>query len=182
MMEFAVMIMAVSVAVLVVYLVMTLKKVQTSLDTANQTLGEARDAIHSWKGDVQGLVVSVKDLTNQVNRQIDAVDPLMASVRDMGEAIHEVTSSAKEVTESWMGKLRSQAQKATVATKGSWMDWVEAGVKAYHVVRSATKVLRTSPQAVEALQQEVRNDIHEIERDVIKKDRLSGHGGAVTLG
>ncbi|PZD94681.1 hypothetical protein DNH61_17165 [Paenibacillus sambharensis] len=181
-MEIAMLIIAVSVAVLVVFLVKALRKATDSLDTANATLTEARDAINMWKDDVQHLVVSVKDLTNQVNRQVEAVDPLMASVRDMGEALHEVTTTAKEASVTWMDKVKERAVHAGSMTKSSWMDWVEMGVKGFHVIRSASKVLRTAPQTADALkQQDVKRDIDNVKREIQKTERLQGRSKAVTI-
>jgi len=182
MIEVSVLIMAIAVAVLVAFLVLTLRKVQASLDTANQTLAEAKSAINMWKDDVEGLIVSVKDLTRQVNRQVEAVDPLMMSVKDMGEAVHSVTSSVKEASTSFMSRMKQRADSAAVSTKSGWLDWVEAGVKAYHVVRSAAKVLQAAPDATRALQQEVQRDIQEIQREVLKESGSTGHGTAVRLG
>jgi hypothetical protein len=62
------------------------------------------------------------------------------------------------------------------------MDWVEAGVKAYHVVRSAAKVIQTAPDATRALQSEVKRDIQEIQREVLNDNKQTGHGTPVRLG
>ncbi len=167
MIEISVLIMAIAVVVLVAFLVITLRKVQTSLDTVNQTLAEAKSAIHMWKDDVEGLIVSVKDLTQQVNRQVEAVDPLMMSVKDMGEAVHTITSSVKEVSASFVSRMKNGAQNAIGTTKSGWMDWIETGVKAYHVVKSATKVLQAAPDRTRAMQQQVQRDIQAIQREVL---------------
>ncbi|WP_052702981.1 DUF948 domain-containing protein [Paenibacillus beijingensis] len=110
--EISVLIIAIAVAVLVVFLVQTLKKAQASLEAASGAIKEVQSAIKEWKGDVDDLVVSVKDLTKQVNHQIDAVDPLMASVREVGQTVHEVAAAAREFSTGWTMKLRRKAREA----------------------------------------------------------------------
>lgn len=113
--EISVLIIAIAVAVLVVFLVQTLKKAQASLDAASSAIREVQSAINEWKGDVDDLVVSVKDLTNQVNHQIDSVDPLMASVREVGQTVHELAAAAREFSSGWTMRLRRKAHQSAVA-------------------------------------------------------------------
>ncbi|MBD2844918.1 DUF948 domain-containing protein [Paenibacillus sp. IB182496] len=140
--EISVLIMAIAVAVLVIFLVQTMRKAQASIETANETLKEARDLVHSSKDDVEDLVISVRGLVDQVNKQISAIDPLMLTVRDVGTAAHELTNSAKQVSVSWMDKLNRQAGDA-VASSGqhkprmAWLDWLETGVKTAKIVSGA---------------------------------------------
>ncbi|OXM13168.1 DUF948 domain-containing protein [Paenibacillus herberti] len=113
----SVLIIAISIAVLVVFLVQTLRKAQQSMEAASGAIREVQGAIKEWKGDVDALVISVKDLTNQVNHQIDAVDPLMASVREVGTTVHEVAAAAREFSSGWTNRLRRKAHESAVATE-----------------------------------------------------------------
>ncbi|SDT15347.1 Uncharacterized protein YoxC, contains an MCP-like domain [Paenibacillaceae bacterium GAS479] len=113
----SVLIIAISIAVLVVFLVQTLRKAQQSMEAASGAIREVQGAIKEWKGDVDALVVSVKDLTNQVNHQIDAVDPLMASVREVGTTVHEVAAAAREFSSGWTNRLRRKAHESAVTSE-----------------------------------------------------------------
>lgn len=160
--EISVLIMALSVAALVIFLIQTLRKAQHSIETANETLREARDLIHSSKDDVEGLVGNVRDLIAQVNTQVGAVEPLMSSVRDVGTVVHEVTTAAREVSTSWMGSLKRKSQHAVAqvdrataakaaepapANNMKWLDWLDTGVKVARGVQNAMQAFKSTNRA-----------------------------------
>lgn len=117
--EIAMILIGVSVAVLAVFLVQTLRKVQVSLDAAGRTLQEVQLAIRGWKdeiGDLVGnageLVGSARKLSDRVDEQIGSIEPLMATVRETGEALHEVAGVAHDFSSIWSAKLRKRAEAA----------------------------------------------------------------------
>jgi uncharacterized protein YoxC len=111
-MDVAMLIIGLSVAVLAVFMVQTLRKAQTSLESAGKALLEVKSAIHEWKDDVAELVGSAKKLTDHAQNQLTAIDPLMASVREAGEALQEVAGAAHNFSSIWSSKLRRRAQTA----------------------------------------------------------------------
>ncbi|GGD94533.1 hypothetical protein GCM10010911_61500 [Paenibacillus nasutitermitis] len=112
--DIAMILIGLSVAVLAIFLVQTLKKVQTSLDAAGKTLQEVQLAIHGWKDDIGDLVGSARKLTDRVDDQIDSIQPLMATVRETGEALHEVAGVAHNFSSIWSAKLRRRAEAAAL--------------------------------------------------------------------
>jgi len=112
--DIAMIVIGVSVALIAIFLVQTLRKVQTSLDAAGKTLQEVQQAIHVWKDDVGDLVGSARKLTDRVDDQIVAIEPLMATVRETGEALHEVAGVAHKFSSIWSAKLNRRAQAAAV--------------------------------------------------------------------
>ncbi|QYR20869.1 DUF948 domain-containing protein [Paenibacillus sp. sptzw28] len=110
--DIAMLVIGLSVAVLAVFMVQTLRKVQTSLDAAGKTLLEVQQVIHVWKDDIGDLVGSARKLTDRVDEQIGAIEPLMASVRETGAALHEVAGVAHGFSSLWSAKLRRRAEAA----------------------------------------------------------------------
>lgn len=112
MMDVAMLIIGLSVAVLVVVLVQTLRKAQTSIDAASKTIVELQQTIHTWKGDVAELVGSARRIADRADSQLAAVEPLMATVKEAGEALHEVASVAHGFSSIWTSKLRRRQEAA----------------------------------------------------------------------
>lgn len=112
MMDVAMIIIGLSVAVLVVVLVQTLRKAQTSIDAASKTIVELQQTIHTWKGDVAELVGSARRIADRADGQLAAVEPLMATVKEAGEALHEVASVAHGFSSIWTSKLRRRQEAA----------------------------------------------------------------------
>ncbi|MFC5649350.1 DUF948 domain-containing protein [Paenibacillus solisilvae] len=111
-MDVAMLIIGLSVAFLAIFMIQTLRKAQSSLESAGKTLLEVQGAIHEWKGDVAELVGSAKKITDRVDSQLTAIDPLMATVREAGEALHEVAGVAHNFSSLWTSKLRRRAETA----------------------------------------------------------------------
>ncbi|MBW7474668.1 DUF948 domain-containing protein [Paenibacillus oenotherae] len=112
MMDVAMIIIGLSVAVLVVVLVQTLRKAQTSIDAASKTIVELQHTIHAWKGDVAELVGSARRIADRADGQLAAVEPLMATVKEAGEALHEVASVAHGFSSVWTSRLRRRQEAA----------------------------------------------------------------------
>ncbi|MBB3112059.1 uncharacterized protein YoxC [Paenibacillus phyllosphaerae] len=115
MFEVAMLIIGLSVAVLVFFLIQTLKKVQTSLDAASKTLTEVQSVVHTVKGDVSEIVTSAKRIADQAESKLTAIDPLVESVRETGEVLNEVATVAHNFSSIWTDKLKQRAQ--TLAAK-----------------------------------------------------------------
>ncbi|MBW7455280.1 hypothetical protein K0U00_14740, partial [Paenibacillus sepulcri] len=57
---------------------------------------------------------SARKLTDRVDEQIGSIEPLMATVRETGEALHEVAGVAHNFSSLWSAKLRRRAEAAAV--------------------------------------------------------------------
>lgn len=111
-MDAAMIIIGASVAILAIFMVQTLRKAQMSLESAGKTLLEVKGAIHEWRSEVTELVDSAKKLTDNAQNQLTAIDPLMATVREAGEALHEIAGAAHNFSSIWSNKLRRRAETA----------------------------------------------------------------------
>ncbi|MFB9327522.1 DUF948 domain-containing protein [Paenibacillus aurantiacus] len=114
MFEIAMLIIGLSVAVLVFFLIQTLKKVQTSLDAASRTLTEVQGVVQTVKGDVSEIVTSARRIADQAEGKLTAIDPLVETVRETGEVLHEVASVAHNFSSLWTERLNRRAQMSAV--------------------------------------------------------------------
>ncbi|MDO7487354.1 DUF948 domain-containing protein [Peribacillus frigoritolerans] len=91
-----------SVSGAVVYLIynvnQTLRKGMGTLEETNKTLEEVRNAVHGLTQESKKLIHSANQITADVKGKMENVDPLLESAQDVGEMIHNVTSSMKEAS------------------------------------------------------------------------------------
>lgn len=91
-----------SVSGAVVYLIynvnQTLRKGMGTLEETNKTLEEVRNAVHGLTQESKQLIHSANQITADVKGKMENVDPLLESAQDVGEMIHNVTSTMKEAS------------------------------------------------------------------------------------
>ncbi|OIU69835.1 DUF948 domain-containing protein [Rossellomorea aquimaris] len=95
MLEWSAVIAAVAFTILVIYLIMTLRKVMTTLAETNKTLSDTRTAVNGITEEAEELIHTANQISDDVKGKMKAVDPLVESAHDVGEIIHNVTSSVK---------------------------------------------------------------------------------------
>ncbi|UXH43287.1 DUF948 domain-containing protein [Rossellomorea vietnamensis] len=95
MLEWSAVIAAVAFTILVVYLIMTLRKVMTTLAETEKTLSDTRNAVNGITGEAEELIHTANQISDDVKGKMKAVDPLIESVHDVGDMLHNVTSSVK---------------------------------------------------------------------------------------
>ncbi|WP_187444893.1 DUF948 domain-containing protein [Rossellomorea vietnamensis] len=95
MLEMSAVIAAVAFTILVVYLILTLRKVMATIAETKKTLHDARTSVNSLTDEAEELIHTANQISDDVKGKMKAVDPLVESAQDVGEMIHSVTSSVK---------------------------------------------------------------------------------------
>ena len=95
MLEWSAAIAAVAFTILVIYLIMTLRKVMTTLAETEKTLSDARTAVNGITDEAEDLIHTANQISDDVKGKMKAIDPLVESAHDVGEMLHDVTSSVK---------------------------------------------------------------------------------------
>ncbi|MFC7322411.1 DUF948 domain-containing protein [Halobacillus campisalis] len=95
MIEWSVGIAAVAFVFLVVFLILTLRKLMATLAETKETLSDARKSVNSISYEAEELIHEANKISVDVKGKMESVDPLVESVRDMGEVLHNATSSMK---------------------------------------------------------------------------------------
>ncbi len=71
-----------------------------TLDETNRTLAEVRNSIHGLTKESKQMIHTANQITKDVQDKADSMDPLLESVHDIGEIIHNVTNTAKNLFEN----------------------------------------------------------------------------------
>ncbi|BCB05822.1 DUF948 domain-containing protein [Bacillus sp. KH172YL63] len=95
MLEWSAAVAAVAFTILVIYFILTLRKIMATLDDTQETLSEARAAVHGITEEAEELMHTANQISVDVKGKMEAVDPLIESAHDIGDMIHDVTSSMK---------------------------------------------------------------------------------------
>ncbi|PPA70442.1 DUF948 domain-containing protein [Jeotgalibacillus proteolyticus] len=83
---------------LVVFVIRLLQKGMVTLGETNRTLDEVRNAVHGLTQESSKLINTANQVTVDAKHKMRTVDPLMESVQDVGEVIHQITNSVKQAT------------------------------------------------------------------------------------
>ncbi|NUU61188.1 DUF948 domain-containing protein [Paenibacillus agri] len=108
--ELSVALVAVAFAVLVFFLIKTLRSAKDSLDNVSQTLQEVQKTIDELTYEVKTTVRHANDITVDVQNQLQKIDPIMDSVKNLGEVMNELTLTAKQVSVTVIEKYRKSRE------------------------------------------------------------------------
>lgn len=104
--QISVAIIAVAFAILVFFLIKTLKAATVSLDKVTQTLQDVQKTIDELSYEVKQTIRNTNDITVDVQHKMKQIDPVMDTVRNLGEALSEVTYAVKEVSSGVVSRFK----------------------------------------------------------------------------
>lgn len=108
--ELSVALVAVAFAVLVFFLIKTLKSAKESLDKVSQTLQEVQKTIDELTYEVKTTVRHANDITADVQGKIQKIDPIVDSVKNLGDVMNELTLTVKQVSVTVIEKFRKSRE------------------------------------------------------------------------
>ena len=108
--DLSIALVAVAFAVLVFFLIKTLKSAKESLDKVSQTLQEVQKTMDELTYEVKTTVRHANDITLDVQGKIQKIDPIMDSVKNLGDVMSELTLSVKQVSVTALEKLRKSRE------------------------------------------------------------------------
>ncbi|MDD9271012.1 DUF948 domain-containing protein [Paenibacillus sp. GCM10023248] len=87
---------AVAFVFLVFYLIQTLKSLKLSLDQITLTMGQMKEEVSQISSEVQDVILNTNEMAVDVRGKLAKLNHLFSSVNDIGQVIHELTSSVKQ--------------------------------------------------------------------------------------
>lgn len=114
MIQISVALIAVAFTVLVIFLIKTLRAATQSLDKTTQTLQEVQKTIDELSYEVKQTIRNANDITVDVQAKMKQIDPVMNSVQNIGEVLSEVTLAAKQVSTTFIDKIKSNKRHVPV--------------------------------------------------------------------
>lgn len=108
--DISVALVAVAFAVLVFFLIRTLGSAKESLDKVSQTLQEVQKTIDELTYEVKTTVRHANDITADVQSKIQKIDPIVDSVKNLGDVMNELTLTVKQVSVTVIEKFRKSRE------------------------------------------------------------------------
>jgi uncharacterized protein YoxC len=96
--EISVAVIAVVLAIFILYMVSVMKTVKETLVQANQTLLEVRKDLSTMSLEATQVLHDSNLLINDVHTKLNAFDPILTSVSQAGQALTHLTGSVKQVS------------------------------------------------------------------------------------
>ncbi|CAH8769029.1 DUF948 domain-containing protein [Paenibacillus dendritiformis] len=109
--EISALIAALAFAVLVVFLIQTLRSAKQSLDKASRTLEDVQQTVHMLSGDLQAIARNANHMTEELQGQLKKIEPVADSVQNAGEALNELTLAAKQISVGFVSGVRKAASR-----------------------------------------------------------------------
>ncbi|MDP4098068.1 DUF948 domain-containing protein [Paenibacillus sp. P96] len=120
--QISIFIIALAFAVLVFFLVRTLRSASTSLEKVTDTLLEVQKTIDELSYEVKQMLRHANDITIDVEHKMKQIEPVVTTVKNLGDVLAEITAAGKQLSTTFMSKLNKAkpaqaAAKATVAAE-----------------------------------------------------------------
>lgn len=109
--EISALIAALAFAVLVVFLIQTLRSAKQSLDKASRTMEDVQQTVQMLSGDLQAIARNANHMTEELQGQLKKIEPVADSVQNAGEALNELTLAAKQVSVGFVSGVRKAASR-----------------------------------------------------------------------
>jgi uncharacterized protein YoxC len=117
MLYIAALIVAVSFAVLVVYLVATLKASQRTLDNVAGTIGDLEKQMNSITKETTELLIKTNELADDVSQKSARLDGIFDGAKGIGQTVKEFNDSLNRVSSGIMRGAAANQEKASQAVK-----------------------------------------------------------------
>ncbi|WP_209865639.1 DUF948 domain-containing protein [Paenibacillus shirakamiensis] len=104
--QLSVAVIALAFVALVVFLIKTLKAAENSLDKTSQTLQEVQKTIDELSYEVKQVVRHANGITEDVQGKMKKIDPVLETVKNVGDILNEVTISAKQVSSALIDRFK----------------------------------------------------------------------------
>lgn len=108
--ELSVALIAIAFAILVIFLIKTLQAAKGSLEKVSQTLQEVQKTVDELSYEVKQTVRHANDITVDVQAKMKQIDPVMDTVKNIGEVLSEVSLAAKQVSSSLMDRFKNKSE------------------------------------------------------------------------
>ncbi|WP_374016868.1 DUF948 domain-containing protein [Paenibacillus thiaminolyticus] len=109
--EISALIAALAFAVLVVFLIQTLRSAKQSLDEVSRTMEDVQQTVQMLSGDLQAIARNANHMTEELQGQLKKIEPVADSVQNAGEALNELTLAAKQISVGFVSGVRKAASR-----------------------------------------------------------------------
>ncbi|MEK3733451.1 MULTISPECIES: DUF948 domain-containing protein [Paenibacillus] len=104
--QISVAVIAVAFAVLVFFLIRTLKAATQSLDKVTQTLQDVQKTVDELSYEVKQTIRNTNDIAVDIQHKMQQINPVMDTVKNLGEALSEVSYAVKQVSAGMVSRFK----------------------------------------------------------------------------
>lgn len=104
--QWALVIVALAFAVLVIFLIKTLQAGTKTLENTAQTLKEVQKTMDELTYEVKQVVRHTNDIALDANHKLKQLDPVMESVKNLGQLLNEVTLVSQQYSHRMIEKAK----------------------------------------------------------------------------
>ncbi|WP_426449770.1 DUF948 domain-containing protein [Paenibacillus sp. S-38] len=132
--EASVAIAAIAFVALVVFLIMTLRSVSALLGQTNGIMREIQQQVSGLSAEATEVLRHTNEVTVDVRNKLHSIDSVVYSVKNVGDAVEEITSSLKQASASVAGTVRSKVVETVKQVEAPTEDKVVKVMQAVPVV------------------------------------------------
>ena len=136
---------AVAFVFLVFYLIQTLKSLKNSLDEITLTMGQMKDEVTQISSEVQDVILNTNEMAIDMRVKLSKLNHLFSSVNDVGQVIHELTSSVKQSATSLISAVKqTNLTQQTQPLSTKWKTILQGAAISYEMLQKMKA--KKSPQ------------------------------------
>ncbi|NRF92178.1 DUF948 domain-containing protein [Paenibacillus frigoriresistens] len=137
---------AVAFVFLVFYLIQTLKSLKNSLDEITLTMGQMKNEVTQISSEVQDVILNTNEMAIDVRGKLSKLNHLFSSVHDVGQVIHELTSSVKQSATSLISAVKqTNLTQHTQPLSTKWKTILQGAAISYEMLQKMKA--KKSPQS-----------------------------------
>ncbi|MCZ8516228.1 DUF948 domain-containing protein [Paenibacillus filicis] len=124
--EISVAVVAIAFVALVIFLIQTLRNVSELLAQTNVTMKELQTQMNGISAEATELLRHTNEVTVDVRNKLHSLDPAVHSIKHIGDAVSEVTSSFKQASATVADTIHTQVEHSKLLKDGAAAGLIQA--------------------------------------------------------
>lgn len=145
--QISVCVVAVAFVFLVFYLIQTLKSLKHSLDEITSTMGQMKNEVTEISSDVKDVILNTNEVAIDMRMKLSTLNHLFGTVQDVGQVLHELSSSVKQSATSLIASVKPTETSAKTSPLNGKLKAILQGATMTLEIWDKIKVKKSSPQA-----------------------------------
>ncbi|GAF64266.1 DUF948 domain-containing protein [Alkalihalobacillus trypoxylicola] len=127
-------IVAVAFAILVIYLVRTLKSANKTLTHVASTMESLEKQINGITKETEQLLHRTNALADDIQKKSESLNPVFSSVKDLGQSFQQVNQSIQHVSNTITAKTNQQSEQIAQVVQ-----WGQVALDFYEKLKARKK-------------------------------------------
>jgi uncharacterized protein YoxC len=145
--QISVCVVAVAFVILVFYLIQTLKSLKHSLDEITSTMGQMKNEVTEISSDVKDVILNTNEVAIDMRMKLSTLNHLFGTVQDVGQVLHELSSSVKQSATSLIASVKPTEPSAKTSSLSGKLKAILQGATMTLEIWDKIKGKKSSPQA-----------------------------------